>query len=314
MSELVEHIKEILLSEQPEILRSQKKTPAEDIQNLLQDERDIRIIALLLIDESKKPFADLFERLHRLVFIIGYSDEVCELIGKIWSIVFEQIDDEDKNRLLNSLVSSNNNIFWVMMNCIQYVLPFLKLETTPLSVFLISMSKRVEGDLAGGKFYKAIEEYGCKIPNNALKLLQEMLKKEPFDGTKLFISSILLGTLRVSPNLDDKNTTLFNSIENELKLSLSTDDRICYYRSFCTSFNKGVTSVEQMKHLLMIMLKGSLSEQTEAFNVAYRCTFGVHEQTEYISFLHFLASRERQSEYSRRSKVLYCRFAMENMW
>jgi hypothetical protein len=283
MTDIKEQIEKILVSEQLDFYPTREKSPDEDIQQVLDDAIAVQIISSTLFDKSGKIYANLFERLNRLEFIYGYSKKVHQLIGNILGYAFEKISEEEKNQQLNSLVSSNNDIFWTMIHAFQYFLPSLKINAKPLSEILLSISKRVEGDLAGGELYKAIEEYCCQHPSNGIYLLQEILK-EPFSEAKLHISSILLGTLRVSRNINEEYKALFNVMENQLKTSLSVEYRKCYYRSFCTSFLKGATSIEQIRNELNAMLKGALAEQTEAFNIAARCTFTVPEQSEYISF------------------------------
>ena len=283
MDKLKDDIRRVLLDVRSALDGVSNESSVDDILSLVQNEKDIREIADSLFDPSGSLPSNLYERLRRLELAVGYSEATHTLIGQIWTKCFDRIGDTDKIQSLILLTSSDNDIFWTMVFALPYFLPSLDISSTALSEFLSVAGKRVQGDWGSGDFFKAIDDFGFREPAKGLALLSELMK-QGLNDIRLQIAAILLGALRSTSTAHNPDRAQFDSIESDLKNSPDPAIRKCYYRSLIVSFGRGATSIEQLKDELNAMLNGGRAEQTEAFDVAYRCMLGAQEHSAFVAF------------------------------
>ncbi|MDE0085444.1 MAG: hypothetical protein OXU23_07010, partial [Candidatus Poribacteria bacterium] len=154
-------------------------------------------------------------------------------------------------------------------------LAYVEVPAVFASDWFLRLGDAVRGDLAGGGFFKGIENYAFNFPSAGLTVFEQYMNDGLNDNdTRLHLAAIILGALRVKSAEEKTSKAVVNKWDIELKASPKTELRLCYYRSWRTSFGSGGVSTDELRSVLDIAMKGTIEEQEEAFDVVRRLCLG----------------------------------------
>ena len=102
---------------------------------------------------------------------------------------------------------------------------------------------------------------------------------------RLTLAANLLGALRSSASLGHIKKEIIEEWEGRLREDPKTEFRLCYHKSWVSSFDLGTVPIEQLDVKLTEMLNGVQEEIDEAFNTTYRCLLGKLSDHDFVRFV-----------------------------
>jgi hypothetical protein len=237
----------------------------------LLNNRDKAIEILKLLFPENIPINSTFyEKLSRIRYYLGFNPLASKLSCLLLIETYKLLDNQDAQKLLQLLVENNNINFFLVIRTLPIFLSEVEVSPDFACRWLLSMGKKIGDDLAGGDFFKAVGEYAFNFPQSGLKVF-EYYASEALDNLSLSLSAIILGELRSSIEKELIPKEIIEEWENKLTNDPRMNSRLCYHRSWITSFWRGTVSVGQLESKLNKMAKGSQEEIDAAFYVLYRC-------------------------------------------
>lgn len=260
-----------------------------EIQNeidYLSNNRDqIRDIGDLLFPENIPISSNFYHKLLDFQYYLGFNKPNEKLIAFLLIECYRRLSNSDASKLLASLVDDGAFDFWNIIHVMPIFLAEVELLPDFASNWFTLVGQKIGADLAGGDFFTGVENYAFNFPQSGLRVLENYFKKGFNTPLTLHLSAIMLGSLRSSEKLMNKEKEAINNLEEQLVNHPKTIFRIVYYRSFITSFSKGITSLEKFASILDKMLIVTSEEMKEAYNVLYRCSFGKKDDAAFSSFV-----------------------------
>jgi hypothetical protein len=224
-----------------------------------------------------------YERLSQFARPFGFGEPSMKLIATVWLGAMKGLTEQEKSSLLDCLLDTKNNNFWRMLGAF----PFFLSEAHPTPLFLVPflsrMGEKIGADLGGGPFFRAVESFGVQVPTEAHELLTLYIRQE-LPEVSVHIAAILLGSVRAAARSSKFDSNVVDETDKLLMGSLSLDKRICYHRSWGTSFSLGVVTSEELSQKLDSMLSGSPREHDEAFRVMHTCVLSKREDEDFSRF------------------------------
>lgn len=237
----------------------------------LLNNRDKTIEILRLLFPENIPInSNFYEKLSRIGYYLGFKPLANKLSCLLLIETYKLLNKQDAQKLLQLSVENKNINFFLVIRTLPIFLSEVELSPDFASSWLLSMGEKVGDDLAGGDFFKAVGEYAFNFPQSGLKVFEHYASEE-LDNLRLSLSAIILGELRSSIEKELIPKKIIEKWENKLANDPRTNSRLCYHRSWITSFWRGTVSIGQLESKLKKMLKGVPDEIDAAFYVLYRC-------------------------------------------
>ena len=268
MSEFIQDLSEIIKSGKE--ARHHRQTPetqkriAEEIQNL--DENDTKSIFEIFKAKVEKNPSDFYVFIFDLVSYVGHENYK-QLGTRLWVMTYNYLSDSSKEKLLLELIDTNTRYFWEAIRLMPGFCSEIDFPPDLAAGWFEGLCEKVKNDLASGGFYRGVGNYGYNFPKSAIKTVK--LYCENLNDNNLVLASNLLGASRC--RLSQEKT--FQELDSELQRNLKLNHRLCHYRSFAHSFERGHSSIDDIIERLNIMLQGEAKEKEEAFRLAMSCSY-----------------------------------------
>jgi hypothetical protein len=219
------------------------------IAELKRDEKALPDLAKSLPAVLKLPPAGVYKLFNNVQLLLGPTSASKELIGLLWMHFIESSESEDKEALLMQLTEVENFAFWTAVQSMPLVFASVKLPAPFFADLLRKIGERVAGDMAGGDFYRAVEEFGLHQAERSMAVARVFAKSED-DDLAISLLAILLGTAKVAaknnPAVFEESQKLVAELEGAHSRSASRS----LLRSTATSFILGATDHRQLKQVL----------------------------------------------------------------
>jgi len=239
---------------------------------------------LLIKDFTQgKTFEEIYQTLRDIVKSLRSSDTSNKLYGIIWAESYKQIEQQRRNSFLEYLIDERNFGFWLAIHSLEHFCDRIELQAEFAANWFYKLSVRVEGDWAGGLFYRGVEKYAERHVESAHKILIE-LKKKSIDNFKVNLIAIILGKLRYHSSQGKFSKKKLKDIEDYFVKSPQVMQRLCYYRSIISSFAEGTIDTQRLGQELDSMLKGEGEEISEAFFVIYKTVINNKAKKDVVIF------------------------------
>lgn len=237
----------------------------------LLDNRDKLVEILKILFPKGIPVSpEFYNKLSDIQYYLEFKPIAITLAGSLWTEAYKLLPTPDAQALLQLLIEDKNIDIWSHINSLPILLSEVELPSDFASNWFFSVGEKIKSDLAGGDFYKAVENYSFNFPKSGLGVLEKYLS-EGLNDLKLHLSAVILGSIRASSEKGIIQKKLIEESDNKLINNPRTELRICYHRSWTISFRKGILSIEQLEHQLSKMMQGTQEEIDEAFNVLHGC-------------------------------------------
>ena len=284
-----------------ENLSSQKDQIQKEIQYLEKNiERADELLDILFAKEIMVS-NEFYEILSKISPCLKFDKLSDQLIGILWSKAYQQIPSHSRESFLYMWIDKKTFRFWNYVNALPTFLSNTKIPAGFAPDWFLKIGNAVSGDLAGGGFFRGVENYAFSFPFSGLEVFEYYIREE-LDDMQLHIAAILLGVLRVKSVKDKSFRSIVGQWDIDLQKNPKIELRVCYYRSWTTSFVKGGTSIEKLRSVLDSALENTTKEQEEAFDIVRRCSMGLIEK-EFSHFVIHWLNRHVSSELSPASKL-----------
>lgn len=217
-------------------------------------DKTIEILRLLFSENIPINF-NFYEKLSRIGYYLGFKPLANKLSCLLLIETYKLLDKQDAQKLLQLSVENKNINFFLVIRTLPIFLSEVEVSPDFASSWLLSMGEKVGDDLAGGDFFKAVGEYAFNFPQSGLKVFEHYASEE-LDNLRLSLSAIILGELRSSIEKELIPKEIIEKWENTLANDPRTNSRLCYHRSWITSFWRGTVSIGQLESKLKKMLEG----------------------------------------------------------
>ena len=174
--------------------------------------------------------------------------------------------------ILLSITESSNNKFWQNIRLLPACLSDHILPPDFLADWFVSCSSREGNNLAGGQAFELAKEYTVRNPEIALLIVQHYMQST-LTGDRMILAQVILGSIRISTCRTDPLNNQLQDLDRDLSESTRIDYRVCYHRSWGTTFKRQPFDSEHIEQRLSVMLAGSEEEITSAFFVLTRIAY-----------------------------------------
>lgn len=210
---------------------------------------------------------NFFEKLNEFYVLCGFNENTRILCAKISIIVFEEIGKQNTNRLLTLLVEPNKNYFWYYVGVLGILLGNYELDPEFASEWFWKIAEKIKFDLAGGEFYKGIEEYASNFPNLG-KIVIDFILNHELDESYILIASIILGAIRANQN--NIPISNFKKFEFDIKNSKLNRVRIIFYKSYFATYKRMGVNIQELGNLLNIIKEDEISVRDSIYYLIER--------------------------------------------
>ena len=284
-----------------ENLSSQKDQIEKEIQYLEKNIEQADELLNILFAKKITVSNEFYEILSKISPCLKFDKLSDQLIGILWSKAYQQIPFHSRESFLYMWIDKKKFRFWNYVNALPIFLSNTKIPAGFAPNWFLKIGNAVSGDLAGGGFFRGVENYAFNFPFAGLGVFEQYIKEE-LDDMKLHIAAILLGTLRAKSMKDKAFGETVYKWDTDLQKSPKTKLKVCYYRSWGISFVRGGIPIEKLRLILDSAMKGIIEEQEEAFDVVRRCSTGQIEE-EFSDFVVQWLNRYVSPKLSPRSKL-----------
>ena len=253
--------------------------------------------------------SSFYKSLARVKYYTGFKPVSQKLIEYLWIRAYNCLSQNKKINLLQSLVDEQQEGFWPAIHSLPKFVSSVKIAPQFAAIWFVQLAERVKGDLAGGYVFKAVKEYAYHFPSFGLKVFERYIS-EGLSEPRLNLAANLLGALRSSAFRGQISKGIIKKWENKLRNNPKTEFRLCYHKSWVTSFDLGTVSIEQLDAKLIEMLNGVPKEIDEAFNTVYRCLMGKLSDPDFVRFAMNWFSKNASSHIPPLAK--YC--VVDSVW
>ncbi len=265
------------------LVHESKITVKNEVVSLFENRNKLVEILNILFPKGIPVSSEFYNKLSDIQYYLEFKPIAITLAGSLWIEAYKLLQTPDAQALLQLLVNNKNIDIWSHIHSLPILLSEVELPSDFASNWFFSVGEKIKSDLAGGDFYKAVENYSFNFPKSGLGVLEKYLS-EGLNDLKLYLSAIILGSIRASPEKSLIQKQLIEELDNKLINNPRTELRICYHRSWIVSFRKGVLSIEQLEHQLSKMMQGTQEEIDEAFNVLHGCFLSQLENETFANF------------------------------
>lgn len=282
-------------------LSSQKDQIKKEIQYLKKNKERASELLDVLFPQNITVSDEFYEILSKIPPCLEFERSSNQLVGILWSKAYQHIPSHSRESFLDLWIDKKRFRFWNYIEALPTFLSNTEISAVFAPSWFLRIGNAVSGDLAGGGFFRGIENYAFNFPSVSLAIFEQYIKEE-LDDMKLHIAAILLGVLRAKSTKDEFFRRTIDEWDINLQKSPKEELRICYYRSWGISFARGGISIEKLRLVLDLALEGIIEEQEEAFDVVRRCSVGQIQE----GFSHFVVqwlNRYVSSKLSPRSKL-----------
>lgn len=270
-----EEIKNILTTSQTEIQN--------EIGFLSKDRGKVFELLNILFPEKISANLDFYHKLSMIQYYLGFKPITTSLKGLLWIEAYKHLPKQDAELLLQLLITDKQVDIWLIIHSLPIFLSEIELSPDYASNWFFSIAKKIGADLAGGDFYKAVENYSSNFPRSGLSIFEKYLS-EGLDDIRLHLSSILLGAIRASSEKGLIQKQVIQELDKKLVNATRTELRLCYHRSWIITFWRGMLSIKQLEKQLSKMIEGAEEEISEAFNVLYKCLLSQQTNEAFVNF------------------------------
>ncbi|MFQ5963732.1 MAG: hypothetical protein ACE5KZ_05555 [Candidatus Scalinduaceae bacterium] len=264
------------------ISNSQTKIEKE-INYLLKNRGKIIEILKLLFSENIPISSNFYRKLSDIEYYLGFKPIANKLTGHLWIEAYKLLPKRNALELLQLLVEDESIDIFPRIRSLPIFLSEVEISSDFASSWFFSMAEKIGADLAGGNFFKAVNEYAFNFPQSGLKVFEQYVS-EGLDNLRLNLSAIILGALRASSEKRLIQKEIIEGWEEKLINSPQTESRLCYHKSWITSFWRGIISIEQLESKLAKMMEGTQEEIDEAFYVLYKCLLNQLTSEVFVKF------------------------------
>ena len=285
-----------------ENLSGQKGQVKKEIQYLENNKEQASELLNVLFSKNITVGNEFYETLSKIPPCLEFEDPSYQLIGILWSKAYQQIPSHSRESFLDLWTDKEVfRFFWDYIQALPSFLSNTEIPTVFAPSWFLRIGNAVSGDLAGGGFFRGVENYAFNFPFAGLAVFEHYIKEE-LDDMKLHIAAILLGALRAKSMEDESLKETVDTWDTNLQKSPKTELRLCYYRSWRTFFGRGGVPIEQLRSVLDSAMEGTIEEQEEAFDVVQRCSMGQIEE-EFSYFVVQWLNKYTSAKLSPRSKL-----------
>ena len=250
-------------------LLNQKDQIKEEIRYLEKNKGQVAELLNILFPQGITADYEFYETLSKIPPCLEFEEPSDLLIGILWSEAYQQIPSPRRENFLNVWVDKEASQFWDYVCSLPTFLSNVEVSTVFASNWFLKIGNAVKGNLAGGDFFRGVENYAFNFPSAGFTILDQYIK-DGLDDVRLHLAAIILGAVR---SKSEKENVLKETVNKwDLETRQKTELRRCYYRSWTTFFRRGGISTNKLSLVLDKAIEGTIEEQNEAFDVVRRCS------------------------------------------
>lgn len=258
-------------------LRGKKDEIKKEIQYLESNkERVVELLNILFVEEIKVS-EEFYEILSRIPICLEFEESSYQLMGILWGEAYQQVPSHSRESFLDLWMDKEAFQFWNYISALPTFLAHVEVPALFVSDWFLRIGEAVGEDLAGGGFFRGVENYAFNSPSIGLVVFEQYIKDGP-NNTRLHLAAIILGALRAKSTEEKTYKKVVNKWDIELKASPKTELRRCYYRSWRTFFGRSDVPIDELRSALDTAMEGTKEEQEEAFDVVRRLCLGQIEE------------------------------------
>ena len=264
------------------------------------NERAAELLNILFLEEIKVS-EEFYEILSKIPICLAFEKSSYQLMGILWSETYQQVPSDSRKSFLDLWIKEKAFQFWNYISALPTFLAYVEVPALFASDWFLRIGNAVSGNLAGGSFFRGVENYAFNFPSAGLAVFEQYIN-DGLNDTRLHLAAIILGALRAKSTEEKISEEAVNKWDIELKASPKTELRLCYYRSWRTFFGRSDVSIDELGLILDAAMEGTKEEQEEAFDVVSRCSFGEIEE-EFVHFVLQWLNRHVSPELSPNAKL-----------
>ena len=258
-------------------LRSKKDEIKKEIQYLEANKERVAELLNILFAEKIKVSEEFYETLSKIPICLEFEKSSYQLMGILWSEAYQQVPSHSRESFLDLWMDQEAFQFWNCISALPTFLMHVEVPTVFASDWFLRIGNAVRGDLAGGVFFRGVENYAFNFPSIGLTVFEQYIK-DGLNDTRLHLAAIILGALRAKSKKEKTSKETVKKWDIELKANSKIELRLCYYRSWRTSFGSDGVSIDELRSVLDAAMEGTKEEQEEAFDVVRRLCLGQIEE------------------------------------
>ena len=279
-------------------LLNQKDQIKEEILYLEENKGQVAELLNILFPQGIAADYEFYETLSKIPPCLEFEEPSDRLIGILWSGAYQQIPSPRRENFLSVWVDKESSQFWDYVYALPTFLSNVEISTAFASNWFLKIGNAVKGNLAGGDFFRGVENYAFNFPSAGLTVLDQYVK-DGLDNMRLHLAAIILGAVRAK---SEKENVLKETVNKwDVEARQKTELRRCYYRSWTTSFRRGGISTNKLSLVLDKAIEGTIEEQNEAFDIVRRCSSRRVEE-EFARFVFQWLNKHVSSELSSDAK------------
>ena len=282
-------------------LSNKKDKIKKEIQYLEKNKDQAVELLNVLFSTDIKTSDEFYEILSKIPICLEFEESSYQLMGIFWSEAYQQVPVNSRKSFLDLWIKEKEFQFWNYVSAVPTFLAHVEVPAVFASDWFLRIGDAVSGNSAGGSFFKGVENYAYNFPSAGLAVFEQYIK-DGLNDTRLHLAAIILGALRAKSRQEKTSKAVVNKWDIELKASPKTELRLCYYRSWRTSFGRGGVPINELRSVLDVAMEGMVEEQNEAFDVVRRCSFGQVEE-EFVYFVLQWLNKHASPELSSDAKL-----------
>ena len=256
-------------------LSDKKEKIKKEIQYLEKNKNQVAELLNVLFSTDIKVSDEFYETLSKIPICLEFEKSSYQLMGILWSEAYQRVPSDSRESFLDLWIDEGAFQFWDYINTLPTFLAHVEIPAVFASDWFLRIENAVRGDRVGGGFFKGVENYAFNFPSAGLAVFEQYMNDGLNDNdTRLHLAAIILGALRAKSAEEKTSKAVVNKWDIELKASPKTELRLCYYRSWRTSFGSGGVSIDELRSILDVAMEGTKEEQEEAFDVVRRLCLG----------------------------------------
>ena len=262
-------------------LLNQKDQIKEEICYLEENKKQVAELLNILFPQGITVDNGFYETLSKIPPCLEFEEPSDRLIGILWGEAYQQVSYSSREIFLNVWIDKEASQFWDYVYALPTFLSNVEVSTVFASNWFLKIGNAVKENLAGGDFFRGVENYAFNFPSAGLTVLDQYVK-DGLDDMRLHLAAIILGAVRAKSEKENILKEIVN--KRDVEARQNTELRRCYYRSWGTSFRRGRISKNKLGLVLDTAIEGTIEEQNEVFDVVRRCSSGRIEE----EFAHFV--------------------------
>ncbi len=258
-------------------LSDKKDKIKKEIQYLEENkERAAELLNILFPEEIKVSYK-FYETLSKIPICLEFEESSYQLMGILWGEAYQQVPSHSRESFLDLWIKEKEFPFWNYISALPTFLAHVEVPAVFASDWFLRIGDAVSGNLAGGSFFRGVENYAFNFSSAGLTVFGQYIN-DGLKDTRLHLAAIILGVLRAKSTEEKISKEAVNKWDIELKTGPKTELRLCYYRSWRTTFGRGGVSIDELRSVLDAAMEGTKEEQEEAFDVVRRLCLGQIEE------------------------------------